>query len=184
MNDVMLDIETLGNELNPVITQISGVRFNLETGECFEEFNVLVNPVSCLELGLEISKSTMEFWAKQDLNVFKKVVLDSFVKGINIKEALVELNSFLSDINVDTVWGNGIMADNVWLNSAYKASNIAPNWSFFQHRDVRTIVDIGRRLETPDYKSTNIFEGDRHDAIDDCKFQIKYCSDYFKAMKG
>lgn len=31
--DIMLDIETLSVGMNPVITQISGVKFDLETGK-------------------------------------------------------------------------------------------------------------------------------------------------------
>ncbi len=181
--DVMLDIETLGNNLNPVITQISGVVFDLETGETFEEFNVLVDPMSCIKHGLQINQSTMEFWADQDKDVFKKVVLNSFEEGETLQDSLKALNKFLDDVKAETIWGNGIMADNVWLESAFKAANIVPTWKFFQHRDVRTIVDLGQRLNTTNFKRENEFIGDRHNAIDDCKFQIKYCSDYVKSIK-
>jgi len=184
MKDCMLDIETLGNNTNPVITQISAVQFDLVSGKIGETFNILIDPMSCIKIGNKISQSTMEFWSEQDKEVFRKVVLESFLTGKEIQQGLQELNLFLKNNNTESVWGNGIMADNVWLETTYENCNILPQWKFFQHRDVRTIVDLASRLGSPNYKKDNEFIGERHNAIDDCKFQIKYCSDYYKYIKG
>lgn len=180
----MLDIETLGVGTSPVITQISAVQFDLTTGETGETFNILVDPMSCINIGNNISQSTMEFWANQSKTTFRKVVLESFLSGEDIKEALRKLNLFLKNHDINTIWGNGIMADNVWLESSFEKCKISPNWKYYQHRDVRTIVDIAHRLKSPNFKSDNSFSGEKHNAIDDCKFQIKYCCDYFNFIKG
>ena len=187
--DIMLDIETLGVGIGPVITQISAVSFDLETGETGEEFNILVDPMSCIRNNLKVNNSTFKFWSGQDKDVFKKVVLNSFLEGKELKDSLELLNEFIetvrgnSDSKKVTVWGNGIMADNVWLTSAYEECNVLPEWKYSEHRDVRTLVDLGKILNLKDYKSDTEFEGERHNAIDDCKHQIRYCSSYIKELK-
>lgn len=50
MNHVMLDIETLGNQSNSVITSLGAVEFNLETGETGREFWQNIDVQSCLDV--------------------------------------------------------------------------------------------------------------------------------------
>ena len=42
---VMLDLETLGNRINPVLVQISAVTFSFEEDVVPKEFDVLINNV-------------------------------------------------------------------------------------------------------------------------------------------
>lgn len=63
------------------------------------------------------------------------------------------------------------------------ACGVEVPWKYFEPVDVRTLVDLGKRLFDFDPKKTIKFEGDKHNAIDDCKFQIKYCSAIYKKAK-
>ena len=85
-------------------------------------------------------------------------------------------------VNVN-IWGNGALADNKWIRQAYKVCNMEPPWAFYEDRDVRTLVELGRRLF--DYEVRKIvFEGTVHNALDDCKHQIKYCSEIYAKLKN
>ena len=182
--DIMLDLETLDVGDSPVIIQLSAVKFDRLTGETFDEFSMLINPQSCVKSGLKISGDTLEWWFKQDISVIKKVLTDSILIGRDLRHVLLEFREFLtSDQKEIRVWGNGIMADNVWLSNVYKAEKLEFPIKFWQHSDVRTIVDLGRTLLSADHKKETKFEGDRHNAIDDCKHQIKYVCKIINDLK-
>lgn len=180
--DIMLDLETFGVESNAVIIQLSAVPFNIETGEVFDiHFNQLINPVSCVEKGLSVSGSTVEWWLKQNSSVVNKVFVESIKSSNNLEFVLRDFAGYIGQLKRELkvsdvrIWGNGILADNRWLSSAYKAANVDLPWKYFEDSDVRTLVDIGKRLFNFDPKKDMPFEGEKHNAIDDCKHQIKYC---------
>lgn len=188
--DIMLDLETLGLGNAPVINQISAVACNLETGETFEEFNRIVSPQSCVKLGMTITGTTVEWWLKQEPNVVARVFTDSLIIGIEIGTALKEFSEFIAKVKKDhevtdvRVWGNGLLADNKWIESAYELAKIPAPFKYWESSDVRTLVDLGIRLYDFDPKKDAVFVGEKHNAIDDCKHQIKYCSDIYKKIAG
>jgi len=182
--DVMVDLETLGNSDSPTIIQLSAVKFNSLTGETFEEFSKFIDPRSCILAGLKSDGSTLDWWLRQDKKVFEDVVLKSLSEGLPLTQVLAEFSRFLCENEEDIrIWGNGIMSDNVWIHNAYKASGVANPIKFWQHSDVRTIVDLGRNLLDKDYKKEVIFIGDPHNAIDDCKHQIRYVCKIIEELK-
>jgi exodeoxyribonuclease VIII len=186
--DVMLDLETLGLGNTPVISQLSAVIFDIETGTTFEEYNEKVSPQSCVKLGLKIDAGTVEWWLKQDQSILENVIVKSITGGKNIKEVLATFSNFLKDIKKThkakeiRIWGNGTLADNKWLESAFDLAQVEKPFKYWEHSDVRTLVDLGWRLTGVDHKKDLKFEGEKHNAIDDCKHQIKYCSAIYKEL--
>lgn len=188
--DIMTDLETLGKGNSPVITQISAVAFNLETGEIFpDEFDKFVSPMSSVKAGLDIDSDTVSWWLKQDKEAIEKVFVESILNGEELKSVLLSFNSWIESLklkhNVKSIriYGNGVLADIKWLESAYDSLGIKPSWDFRDPSDVRTLVDLGKRLFNVNPKDTIAFEGIKHNAIDDCKHQIKYCCAIVKSMK-
>lgn len=187
--DFMLDVETLAIPENPVVLQISGVIFDLTTGKTFEEFNEFISPKSCLEKGMKIDLPTVEWWLKQDKSVQKKVFVKALLEGKDVEEVLNQLALFLENVKkkrkVDTIniWGNGMLSDNMWMTSIYKKLGMKVPWAFWEDQDVRTLVSLGRRKYGIDPKKDIPFKGDKHNALDDCKHQIKYCVKIFKHKK-
>lgn len=179
--DIMTDLETLDNNKNPVITQISAVSFDIVSGERFTEFNKLVNPKSGIDAGLTINGGTVSWWLSQDKDVIKNVFIKSIEDGLDLKEVLLSFSEYIKKVRefhkADEIrlWGNGCLSDNVWLESAYDAVGLPYPWSYNEHTDVRTLVDLGRRKFGIDPKETIEFKGDKHNAIDDCHYQIDYC---------
>lgn len=180
--DIMLDLETLGVGNSPVISQLSAVAFDMDSGDTFEEFNQKITPQSGVSLGLKLDVSTMEWWLKQDQKVLENVIVASITKGTAIKDVLVAFSAYLKDAKKVhdakelRVWGNGTLADNKWLESAFDLAGIEKPFKYWEHSDVRTLVDLGWRITGRDLKKETEFIGEKHNAIDDCKHQIRYCS--------
>lgn len=187
--DIMLDLETFGVGNNPVIIQLSAVPFNLETGEIYDEgFDYLVEPMSCVQSGLKVTGTTVEWWLKQNMSVIDKVFIQSIKDGAPLKDTLINFGKYINHQKTLTgceeirLWGNGLLADNKWLESSYEACNLAVPWKYHEHSDVRTLVDLGVRILGTDLKKQTVFEGEKHNAIDDCKHQIKYCCAIYRAV--
>ena len=73
-------------------------------------------------------------------------------------------------------------ADNQWIRQAYKVCNMEPPWAFYEDRDVRTIAELGRRLFAYEYRNVLYLEGTVHNTLDDCKHQIKYCTEIYSKL--
>ncbi|EIP70379.1 hypothetical protein ECEC1734_1001, partial [Escherichia coli EC1734] len=48
-------------------------------------------------------------------------------------------------------------------------------WRYYNDRDVRTIVELGKAIDF-DARTAIPFEGERHNALDDARYQAKYVS--------
>lgn len=188
--DLMTDLETLGKYNSPVITQISAVPFNIETGEVFNDhFNEFCSPMSCVKYGLEIDADTFTWWLKQDKDTIENVLIKSILSGNDIKAVLQNFNDFINKIKAKhnateiRIYGNGVLSDIKWLESAYLAVDLSPAWSYREPSCVRSLIDNGKRFFHIDPKQDIPFTGVEHNAIDDCLHQIKYVCAIAKKMQ-
>lgn len=161
----MLDIETVGAKSYSAILSIAAVEFDIETGETGREFNKKVDLQSCIDLGLQLDGETIYWWLKQDNEARKNVANGN---KILIKEVLKQFSEFY---RAKYIWGNSARFDCGLLVDAYNSAKIAPPFAFWSEMDVRTLSNL-----KPEIKKSTEFVGIRHNAIDDCKHQIKYCS--------
>ena len=179
---IMLDLETMGNGSNAAIVAIGAVQFNPFTGVLGAEFEEVVNLNSSAYYG-EMDASTVQWWLSQSEEA-RQIFLKDTPKA-TLKNALIELNEWLGQFGEPRdicVWGNGSGFDNVILTNAYKACRIKPNFSHWNDRDCRTIVDMGKSILGIDPKSTLVREGTHHSALDDAKFQAKYVSEIWQSF--
>lgn len=172
MNNIMLDIETMGTSTNAAIISIGACYFDPETGEIGGTFHEQCSLKSSMECGLTVDSSTVVWWLKQDELARSKFYENEHAQHIN--ECLIKLATF---IDADSkVWGNGSTFDNSIIRNAYnKALGYDTPWKFWNDRDVRTVVEIGQRLNI-DPKRDMIFDGVKHDALSDAIHQAKYVS--------
>ena len=184
--DIMLDLETMGVGVLPAVTEIAAVSFIRDTGEILDEFHECIDLQDCIDCGLKVSASTVSFWIEQDIDS-RLSYLRSQRNAVSLHDALTNFSGWIESITEENdimVWGNGILSDNVWIQSAYESSNfIRSPIEYWQHNDVRTIVDLGSFLGLPNHKVETDFDGVIHNPIDDCKHQIKYLCSYFKDIK-
>jgi hypothetical protein len=169
LGHVMVDLETMGNGTNAAICSIGAVEFDINTGETGLEFFVKVDLQSCLDRGLSVNGSTIMWWLSQSENARMALLGENK----NLAQALYEFRLFLEKLGANDVqfWGNGITFDGVILTEAYRACNLKEPWNFRNERDVRTLVSLA-----PKVKEHYPVMGTAHHPIDDCKYQIGYCT--------
>lgn len=177
---VMVDIETLHNGSNSVITSIGAVEFDLETGVMGREFYTNVDIQSCLNVGLKVNGGTIEWWMKQSDEARNKLFMEP---KLPIITALTQLNAWLEGCKSGyRIWGNSNRFDLGILNDAYAATGMGTHpWRYSNERDVRTLVDFAPYIKDS-YTKNRV--GVAHDALDDCRFQITYCSAIWKRMNA
>jgi len=172
--DIMLDLETMGNKSNTAIVSIGVVEFNLETGETGREFYKVIDLQSCLDIGLKVQASTIYWWLQQSEVARKRICK----KGEDLRSVLVAFNTWMLDcVDKVKIWGNGARFDIGILEDAYAAYSLKTPWYFRSEMDVRTLIAF-----KPEIKATYPMIGVEHDPIDDCKHQIGYCVETWKAI--
>lgn len=169
MGHLMLDLETMGKGSNSAIVSIGAVEFELESGAMGAEFYEKVDLQSCLDLGLKVNASTILWWMTQSQAARNKLCEE----GVDLPHAMANFRYFMTTLKTDIqIWGNGARFDLGILEDAYDAckEHTTP-WGFRFERDVRTLVSFA-----PVVKDHYPFTGVEHNPIDDCKYQISYCS--------
>lgn len=179
MKDIMVDIESFGTGTLPVIASIGAVRFNLDTGETGDEFYVNIDINSQIKNGFAVDGETIRWWMEQSEEAQKALF---HPEPLLIPSALDMFANFVKEEKDSTVWGNGSNFDNRIIREAYYKLSLTCPWHFRHDRDVRTLVALGRRIGV-NPKNKQEFEGTAHNALDDCKHQIKYCCDIWNAIK-
>jgi hypothetical protein len=195
--NIMLDLEcTSKNTHNPAIIEIGAVYFDIDTGVELANLSTPVSLQSCLDLGLVTDEETLA-WVEKNIPT---TLSTSKGCSVTLHQALFRLSRFIRDSCKQTVnalqergrtlhlesepmiWGNGVMADNVWIHSAYKACSMEKPWKFWNDMCVRTIVKQCYYMTGMDYGREAVMKGTKHKAIDDCRHQIAYLVKARKAL--
>lgn len=178
MKHIMMDIETLSTDSYGVVTTISAVQFDLETGKTGKTFEIGLDIKEQVANGAIIDTDTVVWWMSQDQEAIKAMLR---ISKINVKSALYTFNDWIKSLNLPLndikLWGNGVSFDNVMVRNLYKKTNIEFALPYWCDNDVRTLVTLGN-IDTRNYK----FDGIKHNGIDDCKHQIKYCHAAYKGL--
>lgn len=161
MNNVMIDLETLGTAGNSVILSIGAVRFDKRG--LGDEFYVSVNIDSCLDKGLHIDGRTLAWWMEQEDDA-RKVFSET---GLPLSTALNALASAFDWENT-LVWCNGLSFDLPILDTAYRACDMAAPWAYYNGRDYRTLKN---ELEKSAFKALEVRPTVAHNALADAKAQ-------------
>ena len=173
MNNVMLDIETLGTSCNSAIIQIALIRFS-DSGEMGDMLSIKVDYNEQLQMGAEQSKETLEWWKQTNLKLFESLTTGDDI--LSVRDALYKVTAFIT--KQDRIWSHSYFDASI-LSNLYRLANIQVPWVYKKIRDIRTLTDIANiDLGKFDWK-----EEKTHDSLDDCKFQIKYCSTALQLIK-
>lgn len=169
--NIMLDLETMGNNNNSPIIAIGAVSFDLDG--VTDKFYTQVNLESCVKQGMECDVSTILWWLKQSDEARSAFTNNELAP--TIRESLVNFSEWFSDIGGEQVWGNGAAFDNTILSNAYRKTQLTQPWKFWNDRCYRTIKSL-----YPDVQFERI--GVFHNAIDDAESQalhlISICKKY------
>ncbi len=155
----MIDLETMGQKGNAAIIAIGAVYF--DNNGLGDEFYVLVDIQSCVDIGMEIDASTVMWWMKQS-DEARSAFSD---KSSSIFLALDHLREFMGSSSV--LWGNGSDFDNVILANAYDKLNQQLPWKFWNSRCYRTMKNMFKDVKM-------VREGVHHNALSDAITQAKH----------
>jgi exodeoxyribonuclease VIII len=174
MNDNrMLDLETLGTGNNAVIISIGAVLFDKD-GVSNETFYKRIDPQSCVDVGMEMSTSTVMWWMKQS----DAARVEFNKPTVSIQQALLSFTTWLiqhaGDFEDRKVWGNGATFDNVILDNAYKKCKLEKLWPYWGDACYRTLKNL-----FPEVKMERT--GTFHNALDDARSQAFHCIRLLKA---
>ncbi|HHT2660936.1 TPA: 3'-5' exoribonuclease domain-containing protein [Citrobacter freundii] len=174
---LMVDMETMGNSPDAPIVSIGAVFFDPSTGNTGAEFYRVVSLESSMSFGMKPDASTIQWWLKQSSEARSAILVD---EAMGLLETLELLADFIAENAANgshtvQMWGNGCSFDNVILRRAYALTDTPFAVPFWNDRDVRTMVELGKsvginpRFDIP-------FEGDMHNALSDARHQVKYVS--------
>ena len=168
---LMIDLETMGKNPDAPIISIGAIFFDPQTGDMGPEF---IKTIDLETAGGVIDRDTIKWWLKQSREAQSAIMTDE----IPLDDALLQLREFIDENSGEffvQVWGNGANFDNVILRRSYERQGIPCPWRYCNDRDVRTIVELGKAIDF-DARTAIPFEGERHNALDDARYQAKYVS--------
>ncbi|HCN8806662.1 TPA: 3'-5' exoribonuclease, partial [Escherichia coli] len=168
---LMIDLETMGKNPDAPIISIGAIFFDPQTGDMGPEFSKTIDLETA---GGVIDRDTIKWWLKQSREAQSAIMTDE----IPLDDALLQLREFIDENSGEFfvhVWGNGTNFDNTILRRSYERQGIPCPWRYYNDRDVRTIVELGKAIDF-DARTAIPFEGERHNALDDARYQAKYVS--------
>ncbi|MBS9066448.1 3'-5' exoribonuclease [Escherichia coli] len=174
---LMIDLETMGKNPDAPIISIGAIFFDPQTGDMGPEFSKTIDLETA---GGVIDRDTIKWWLKQSREAQSAIMTDE----IPLDDALLQLREFIDENSGEffvQVWGNGANFDNVILRRSYERQGIPCPWRYCNDRDVRTIVELGKAVDF-DARTAIPFEGERHNALDDARYQAKYVSTIWQKL--
>ncbi len=168
---MMIDLETMGKNPDAPIISIGAIFFDPQTGDMGPEFSKTIDLETA---GGVIDRDTIKWWLKQSREAQSAIMTDE----IQLDDALLQLREFIDENSGEffvRVWGNEANFDNTILRRSYERQGIPCPWRYYNDRDVRTIVELGKTIDF-DARTVIPFEGVRHNALDDARHQAKYVS--------
>ncbi len=163
IHPTMIDLETLGTNVNSQILSIGACTFNAG-GEILRKFYEVIelNP-NVDERHMNVTSGTLGFWLSQSEEA-RKAIWDHPTK-VSLMVALNGLSKWLED-GTD-VWANGTKFDIAAIEYRCKENGIQVPFIYNADRCMRTLRKFAGHIDV-DYK------GIPHHALDDAIWQAKY----------
>lgn len=164
MNDLSLDIESMGTQRGAAVVAIGACFFDTATGEIDEGLYTVVHLATCQKVGLTIDASTVLWWLGQSDEVRNAIRFGA----LPIHDALQTLTDYIErgcGVENARPWLRGPSFDAALLREAYSACGMQLPWRFWNERCHRTLTARNPSVEEP------VREGSWHNAVDDAKHQ-------------
>lgn len=168
MKDLMIDLETLGNEKDAVVVSIGACYFDPVFGRIGEKFSINLNTQEQLSLDRTVTSDAIEFWMSQP-EAAKKVFRE---KKYPVDAALCDFIEWIVK-NCDEddgpyVWGNGSVFDIPIIEDILRQYELIVPWNYKRIMDLRTF----RRFVGNNEEISRT--GIHHNALDDAVNQAVY----------
>ena len=184
--DIVVDIETLGNEPGCTIFQIAAIAFDIKTGKIIKQFNKIAD-LSVTKDFLKVNGSTLIWWLQTNKELLTELLttkdcspyslIDNFYKWLLLLK---------SDYKKVYMWGNGILFDNALIKQAFKDVNINYPIDYNKDRDIRTIVELACNktgISEKEFREQNkTIDVKMHDALSDCECEKNWICSAWKIL--
>lgn len=171
--NVIVDLETLSTRSNACIVVIAAIKFSNDDEypetmlqEDLNKMNTFYRRIKFdSDSKYHIDTNTIEWWNKQPKEIYYESL--EHPDRVLLKEALVDFTKWIgADKHKIKIWGNGSGFDVTILGEAFEIEGIKTCWSYWNIRDLRTLLDIGgvKMNELPNFS--------KHHALWDCYREI------------
>lgn len=173
MNNIMLDLETLGNKPGCIVVAIGAVEFGRDAfGESGlgAGFYQRIDPRDAQAYGLTLDADTFLWWLGNSTEARAELTRPGAEPLTKVLYAFTDFyrSRLASDGKPRALWGNGSDFDQPILAAVYQAARMTPPWSHYQNRCYRTVKNLHRDIKI------EIAEDARHNALEDAKAQARH----------
>ena len=169
MNNIMLDLETLGTDSQSVILSVGAVYFDKES--IGDSFYRVLSVADQEKAGRTKSMDTITWWAQQSTEA-RKIFTEPQTP---VYQVLGEFDTFARAYDPELcMWGNGADFDCVLWGSLYASFALKKPWSYSRNRCFRTLKNLFVPYGMPSRQGTH------HNALDDAVYQAKCAQQYLK----
>lgn len=169
MNDLMIDLETLGTDPNTPVISIGAIFFDIASKTLGGSFYMALDINEQIARGRKPTGDTLKWWLQQ-ADAAKKVFHE---KAKPVPEVLNLFNQWFKATNPKAnAWGNGSTFDISIMEDMFKDYKLDKPWSHNKVMDLRTF----RRFCA---KGASVKkEGTDHNALDDAISQAKFVLEF------
>lgn len=182
MENIMLDLETLGTNSNSIVLSLGAVSFDTDGNLGDSLYMEFTDDLAFqLQHGAVIDVDTIKWWMQQDdaaRAVFGAPKEGQEAFRVSTTEGLRMFAEFVGRNGGDEckIWGNGAAFDNVILANLYKRLNMAVPWKFWNDRCFRTLKTQFGLVRPP------VHEGVEHHALADALNQVRYLQEVYRCL--
>ena len=183
--NIMICIETLSTKTNASIIEITAMEFNKLTGEIGDEFNTVIIPSEWAKNGRDIDGYSILCQFAQNEGIQEKCAaendnMNTLMDSLCLLTLFIKRHDNIDDTSENriVIWGNSNTSDISILQSAYEHFDMKTPWEHWAVNDCRTIANL-----MPEIENDILFEGEKHNPSDNCKYQIKYLSRILRTIK-
>lgn len=169
LNDISIDIETLGTAENAIVISIGAVVFNndIALSTFNRQFYEILDLKDQENQKRTVSTDTVLWWMKQS-ETAKAALIET--NRTSTYKVLTSLNSFIQEHAVNYAWAKSPSFDLVILESLYKNFSMQFAIDFRYWMDIRTIIQIRKACKLNEISQ---FKETKHDALNDAFHQAK-----------
>lgn len=139
MNNVMIDIETLGVTPGSIILSIGAVEF--DESNLGDVFHMGIDWKDSVKQGLHVDASTAMWWIGQSQEA-QTAINNITANALQLNVVLAKFATAFKDWPTKKLWCNGASFDIPLLVAAHRAVNMVQPWKYSNEMDMRTIKGL------------------------------------------
>lgn len=171
-NHIMIDLETMGTEINSPILAIGACEFCPLTKQTGSSIYLLINLQSNMQLGRMPSAGTIYWWLQQAPAAQQEMIKSE--KANDLKYMLQCFKNWIDTRCLESdsravVWGNSASFDISMIKNAMQQCNVDIPWEFWDEQCYRTLKTHNKHIP---FKRL----GNHHNALHDATNQAKHAA--------